>query len=119
MTGESPASESRIKGALCYFPFIGWIISVFFILTEREDHFVRFNALQSLMLLLLYIAISLFLNMMSSILDQFFYALLIIGMVNRLLFPGYLVLSFYLIYKSYNGELVLLPKLGATAERHK
>ena len=110
--------ESKTKGALCYFPFIGWIISVFFILTETEDRYVRFNALQSLLLLLLYVFLNIFLPFLSDVLPQMLYSGLILGLAINLLAPVYMVLSLFLIYRTYNGYRLVLPTLGALAERH-
>lgn len=117
-TEESPTQDSNIKGALCYFPFIGWIISVFFILTEKEDQFVRFNALQSVLLLSLYVVVSIFLSLVSGMLVLMIYAGLLIGVASNLLAPAYLVISIFLIYKSYTGERFMLPKLGGLAEKN-
>ncbi len=113
-----PSSESRTKGALCYIPFIGWIISVFFILTEREDHYTRFNALQSLLLLLLYIGVSIGLDILANVLASVSIAALLRNVIESLLFPIYVAVSIFLIYKGYIGERYMLPKLGVTAEKH-
>ncbi|MFQ5801018.1 MAG: DUF4870 domain-containing protein [Candidatus Hydrothermarchaeales archaeon] len=115
---NSPTQDSNVKGALCYFPFIGWIISVFFILTEKEDQYVRFNALQSVLLLFLYIAVSIFLSLISGMLALMIYVGLLIGVVSNLLAPAYLVITVFLTYKSYTGERFMLPKLGGFAEKN-
>jgi uncharacterized membrane protein len=115
---NSPTQDSKIKGALCYFPFIGWIISIFFILTEREDHYVRFNALQSLMLLIFFVVISVFFNQLTNLTANMIYVGLVIGLIDVLLSPFYLLVSLFLIYKGYSGERVMLPRLGVAAENH-
>lgn len=116
---ETPlTNESKTKGALCYFPFIGWIISVFFILTETEDRYVRFNALQSLMLLLLYVFLNIILPFLSDVMPMMLYPNLILGLANNLLAPLYMVLSLFLIYRTYNGYRPMLPALGGLAEKH-
>lgn len=115
---NSPIQDSKIKGALCYFPFIGWIISVFFILTEREDHYVRFNALQSIMLLFFFVVISVFFNQLAQVTANMIYAGLVIGLIDIILSPAYLLVSLFLIYKGYLGERFMLPKLGLIAENN-
>jgi len=113
---ERPTSESRTKGALCYIPFAGWIISLFFILTEREDRYVRFNALQSLMLLFLYIASRIVLDVFAGFFAEIEPVTLILGLGDQLITPAYFAASIYLIYKSYTGVKVLLPRIGSAAE---
>jgi uncharacterized membrane protein len=115
---NSPPQDSRTRGALCYFPFIGWIISVFFILTERHDRYVRFSAIQSLLLLFAYVAVSIALDIILGILSSIAIADLLLRILQNLLPPAYLFLSVFLIYKGYLGERVLLPKIGGTAEKH-
>lgn len=118
MTDEQPANESKTKGALCYVPAIGWIISVFFILTERDDHYVRFNALQSLLLHSLFVTAYILLLVMSVILVEIVFAALAVGFVKTLLAPVYILMSILLIYKGYSGERYSIPRLGVTAEKH-
>ncbi|GBE18800.1 MAG TPA: hypothetical protein ENH13_00820 [Euryarchaeota archaeon] len=113
---ETPASESRTKGALCYIPFAGWIISLFFILTEREDRYVRFNALQSMMLLFLYIGLRIILGLLTGFFESTDMVVTILTTTDRLISPVYFIASIILIYKSYIGVKVLLPKIGPVAE---
>jgi uncharacterized membrane protein len=116
---ETPAQESKTKGAVCYIPFIGWIISTFFILTEREDHYVRFNAIQSLLLLVFFVLIwGIVFNILMGVFEAFNLLSLIIGLVENFLPPAYLMISIYLIYKGFRGEMYMLPSIGRTAEKH-
>jgi uncharacterized membrane protein len=118
MTDEPLANESKTKGALCYVPIIGWIISIFFILTEREDHYVRFNAIQSLLLHLFFVTAYILILVLSGILVEIVYAARAIGLFKTLLAPVYMLISILLIYKGYSGERFILPRLGVTAEKH-
>jgi len=105
--------RSKSSGALCYIPFLGWIVSLFFVLTEKEDRFIRFNAIQSLLLLIAYLLITLFLNQLSALLSP--YAAL--SWPLRILLPSiYGALLLLLAYKSYTGEQVLVPWIGRMAE---
>ncbi len=110
--------DSNIKGALCYIPLIGWILCIFFILTEKDDRNVRFNALQSLLLLFLYIGISLILSMFSGLISITIYAGFIAALLGNLIAPLYIFLSIFLIYKSYIGERFRLPRLGLLSEKN-
>lgn len=113
---ETLSSESHAKGAICYIPFAGWIISLFFILTEREDRYVRFNALQSMMLLFLYIGLRIILGLLIGFFASTDIAVTILTTTDRLISPVYFIASIILIYKSYLGVKVLLPKIGPVAE---
>jgi uncharacterized membrane protein len=118
-TEAPPSKDSKIKGALCYLPTIGWIISLFLILTERHDRFVRFHALQGLLLLGVYFILWAILNLISGVLLLMIYAGILIGLISRLLLPAYLIISFYVLYHTFEGEKIVLPIIGATAEKHK
>ncbi len=113
---ETLSSEAHAKGAICYIPFAGWIISLFFILTEREDRYVRFNALQSLMLLFLYVATRIVLSLLAGVLANIELAMIPIRLVELLVPYAYILASLLLIYKTFIGEKVLLPKIGPAAE---
>jgi len=106
--------ETRSKAATCYVPFIGWIISAFFILTERENHFLRFNALQSILTHVVLIGLYFFLVLIS-----FFVSL---DPITKnpiiLVLPLYLIISLFLLYKVYNGKKYLFLRIGAIAEKN-
>ncbi|RMF89797.1 MAG: hypothetical protein D6733_05525 [Methanobacteriota archaeon] len=114
---EKAPSDSRLKGAFCYFPIIGWIISLFFILTEKDDRYVRFNAYQGLLLLIVFFVVYMALDVLSALMAQTLYPELAIAIAKRLLPIIYLGVSLLLIYKSLLGERLLLPTIGKAAER--
>jgi uncharacterized membrane protein len=88
-------------GALCY--VLGWVTGLVFLLAEKENKYVRFHAMQSVL---------------------FFAALTVITLVpviGWLLSPFIMIAGFVAwlvsIYKAYNGEEFELPVVGKMARQ--
>lgn len=89
--------DQNLKAALTY--LLGFVTGIFFLLTEKENSFVRFHALQSTVV---------------------FGALFILNFVPVLGFftvPLGLILWIFLMYKAYSGERYKLPYIGDFIER--
>lgn len=110
----------NIAAALaCIFPLVGGV--VFFVL-DRRDRFVRFYALQSIVLGGVLCAISVVLNICTFILGslpligwvfaKFF------GFVAYAAFIGFVILWIPLIWNAYRGKTHEMPFLWAVAKRH-
>jgi uncharacterized membrane protein len=91
----------NIKGALCY--FLGFISGAFFLFTEKENKFVRFHAMQSIIVFGILFLVS-FVPVLGWILSVF-------------LVPLALLLWLFLMYKAYQGEKFKLPVIGDLAEQ--
>jgi uncharacterized membrane protein len=91
----------NIKGALCY--SLGFVSGAFFLFTEKENKFVRFHAMQSVIvfLSLTFLMIIPFLGWMLSV----------------FIAPLSLLLWLFLMYKAYQGEKFKLPTIGDLAEK--
>ena len=100
MLKNSLGLESNITALLCY--LLGWISGLIIILIEKDDQFVRFHAMQSIItfgaLTLLSIAFS----------SLFFIFGFLIGLINII---G-IVLWILLMVKAYQGEKFKLPIIG-------
>ncbi|MDO8551348.1 MAG: DUF4870 domain-containing protein [bacterium] len=88
---------TNTAAALTY--ILGWVTGLIFILVEKEDRFVRFHAMQSLIV---------------------FGALTLISMIpiiGWILTPVIAIIGFilwlFLIYKAYQGEKYELPYVGS------
>jgi len=92
----------NIRGALCY--ILGFISGIFFLVTEKENKFVRFHAMQSVMVFL-----GITLLMMFPIIGW---------TLSVFIAPLSLVLCLFLMYKAYLGEKFKLPVIGDLAEKH-
>ena len=103
LTQTAPASSSdqNLKGALCY--VLGFLSGAFFLLTEKENKFIRFHAMQSVVVFLGIVV---------------FTMIPIIGQILSILVaPLSLVLWLILMYKAYQGEKYKLPVVGDFAEK--
>ncbi len=97
--------DENLEALLCY--IVGWVTGIIFLFLEKENEFVRFHAMQSLVT---------------------FAGLFIIGIIapvipilgsiiSLLMFPVGIVLWLLLMYKSYNGERYKLPYVGDFSEK--
>ncbi|MFW6270632.1 MAG: DUF4870 domain-containing protein [Bacillota bacterium] len=95
--------QENLEGLLCY---IGaWVTGIVFLLIEKENKFVRFHAMQSLITFLgLFV-----LGIVSGFIP-------IIGVIiNLLLTPLSLILWLFLMYQAYQGKEYELPIVGKIA----
>ena len=93
--------DENIEGALCY--VFGFVSGVVFLLLEKENKFVRFHAMQSVMVFLGIIIIT---------------AIPLVGwLMSIFIIPLGIALWLILIYKAYQGEKFKLPVVGDFAEK--
>lgn len=111
--GVAQGLNRNTKGLLCY--LVGWVTGIIFYITEKEDKFIRFHAVQSIItfggISILYFAI----NLMLSISWRLW---VIYSMLSSLLSLGTLILAVLLMYKAYQGEHFKLPIIGDWAEKY-
>ena len=96
--------RARTAGLLCY--LFGWVSGLIFFLLERENRFVRFHAMQSL----------LFFGILSAVEWVFSYLPFfgpIGGALGLVMFIGWIVM----MVKAHRGEYYKLPLFGDLAER--
>jgi uncharacterized membrane protein len=96
--------RARTAGLLCY--LFGWISGLIFFLLERENRFVRFHAMQSL----LFFGILSALEWVCSYLPLFGP---IGGVLGLVMFIGWIVM----MVKAHRGQYYKLPLFGDLAER--
>ena len=100
-TTTTATSDENLKGALCY--ALGFLSGVFFLLTEKENKFIRFHAMQSTVVFLGIVV---------------FTMIPIIGQIlSILVMPLSFILWIILMYKAYQGEKYKLPMVGDFAEK--
>ncbi len=97
----STGIDENVAGLLCY--VLTWITGIIFLIIEKDNKFVRFHAMQSLI----------------TFLPLFIIAMIpIIGwMLSIIIWPVSLILWILLMYKAYKGEMFKLPIVGNIAER--
>ncbi len=97
--------EPNIAGALCY--LVGFITGIIFLLLEKENRFVRFHAMQSIVTYGFFFVLGFVLSFIP-----------IIGwLISLLLAPLGFILWILLMYKAYRGEMFKLPVVGDFAEQ--
>ena len=108
MAGQktSMGMEQNIAGLLCY--VAGWITGLIFFLMEKENRFVRFHAMQSIIVFGALTVVSLILGVIP-----------VIGwLVSWLVGVLALILWIVLMVKAYQNEMYKLPWAGDFAEKH-
>jgi len=115
--------ESNVGAMLCYIAnflcCIGLVLAVIFLITEKENRFVKFHALQSLFLALVQIGVSLIMGILAEILG------IILGMVHLSILAFFLnwglgiilLIIFAIVWilagiKAYGGQWYKLPLVG-------
>ena len=108
--------DPNIAGLLCY--FTGGIAGVVFLVIEKENKFIKFHALQSIMLICTFIAVSIAYSILTLI--PFIGSIFIIleFIIDFLFWAAYLVVTIILMVKSYNNEEYKLPVIGDIASKH-
>jgi len=111
-TGTSTGLEPNIAGLLCY--VLGWITGLIFILLEKENHFIRFHAMQSIVTFGAITAVMVVLSVLRELwlVGALFAALYVIACILAV------VLWIVLMVKAYQGERYKLPIAGEFAEKH-
>ncbi|RDY72696.1 DUF4870 domain-containing protein [Halobacillus trueperi] len=101
---SSTGLEGNVGGLLAY--LLGFISGIVFLLIEKENEFIRFHAMQSVILFGFFFVFGFVVNFIP-----------IIGLfVSLLMAPVSLVLWILLMVKAYQGERYHLPVTGKMAE---
>jgi len=111
---NAPCSTGLDQGVSVLLAYLfGWISGLIFFLVEKDNKFVRFCAMQSILINAIFIA----LWIVFSILGIIPFLGLIFSLLFMLLAIGFLVGIILLIVKAYSGEKVKLPVIGDLAEQ--
>jgi len=106
---SSTGLDSNIGGLLSY--VLGWITGLIFFLIEEKDEFVRFHAMQSL---IVFGAIT----VLSIVLGLLFMVPYIGPVLGSFFWIATVVLWIILMVKAYKGERYKLPVAGNLAEKY-
>jgi uncharacterized membrane protein len=101
----------NVAGALAY--VLGPITGVFFLVTEKENAFIRFHAAQSIVVSIAIVAVSIGLSILTAVLGF----IPILGWLIGLTFSmavgfGSFVLWLLLMYRAYQGQEWEVPLVG-------
>jgi uncharacterized membrane protein len=100
----STGLQQNVAGLLCY--VLGWITGIIFLVLEPENKFVRFHAVQSIVVFGIY-----------TIASAIFGWIPFIGwVITSILGTIAFILWIILMVKAYQGQLFKLPVSGTIAE---
>ena len=111
MEKTSTGLQENVAGLLCY--VLGWVTGLIFILIEKENKFVRFHAMQSIVTFGAITVISIIV----SILALIPYIGIVFGIINWIIGALAFVLWIVLMVKAYQGTMYKLPWAGNLAEK--
>jgi uncharacterized membrane protein len=103
---SSTGLDANMAAALAY--LAGFITGIVLLIIEKESRFVRFHAMQSTVVFVAVLIVSVVINSIP-ILGAFLYAFL--------LFPAVVIIWLVLMFKAYNRETFKLPLAGDFAEK--
>ena len=112
VAGSTTSLEPNVAGLLCY--LVGWITGLVFILIEKENKFVRFHAMQSIVTFGAFCV----LWIPFSILSQLDILRALFGILYTITGILAFVLWIVLMVKAYQGERFKLPIAGDIAENN-
>lgn len=116
----STGLEPKLAALLSY--ILGIVTGVVFYLIEKENKYVRFHALQSILFSVSYFVVWVALSILLAILRVIPVAGLVfvtlIGIAYAVLGLGWLVIWIILMVKAYSGEKYKLPVIGDIAEKN-
>lgn len=101
MVKTSTGLEENVAGLLCY--LFGWVSGLVFLLIETESRFVRFHAIQSIIISGLFF-----------ILGMLFFWIPFIGWIA---WGVFLALWIVLMYKAYQGTMYKIIIAGDLADK--
>jgi len=104
--------------ALCY--LFGFVTGIIFLVLApyNQDKRVRFHAFQSIFLNVAFIVISIGVTMVSLMFHAISFALgMLISSLHLVVSLGFFLVWLYMMWKSYQGEKIMLPFIGPLAER--
>ena len=109
----STGIQPNVAALLSY--LLGWVTGLIFFLIEKDNKFVRFHAMQSMVVFGGLTVFNIVLSMLLSILGIYFGLFFLF----RLVWLAALVLWIVLMIKAYQGEKFKLPVAGDIAEKNQ
>jgi uncharacterized membrane protein len=109
---SAPAASElapNVVATLCYLPVLIPAIIFLVIAPYNKDRAIRFHALQSLFLQIVWVVASLALGILMPF-GSWFY-------MSRLLNLAVIVVAVFMMWKTYQGQKIVLPVLGPLAEK--
>ena len=107
--------EPNVAAGLSYFT---WIAGLIFFLIEKQNRFVRFNAMQSMLLTAAYVILWVAIDIVFGILGNISTALACVSLpLTSLLGLGVFILWLICVINAFQGKLFKIPFIGDYADR--
>ena len=107
--GSTMSLEPNIAAGLSY--IVGFVTGLIFFLMEKQNCFVRFHAMQSIIFSVIWIVLSTFINMLSAVVPFLWY-------LGNLVSLGFFIVLIILLVNAFQGKYFKLPVIGDYAERY-
>ena len=104
----STGIQPNVAGLLCY--LLGWVTGLIFFLIEKDNKFVRFHAMQSMIVFGGLTVLNIVFSMLFALSGLFF--------IFKLIYLAGLALWIVLMVKAYQGESFKIPVAGDIAEQN-
>src|SRR4030042_6870725 len=102
----STGMQANLEALLCY--LLGFVTGIIFYIVEKENKFVRFHAMQSIITFGFLFVLGIILTIIP-----------VLGIIlSPILWILQLILWIILMIKSYQGEKITLPVAGDIAEKN-
>jgi uncharacterized membrane protein len=112
--GSTMSLDPNVAAGLSY--IAGWVTGLIFFLMEKQNRFVRFNAMQSIIFFASYSVFLVIVSMLTAILP---FALSgVLSCVSGLVGLGVFVMWIILLVHAFQGKYFKLPVIGDYAERY-
>lgn len=115
-SGGGTGLQPNVAGALSY--FLGALTGILFLVIDKDRPFVRFHAMQSILLTVAFVGLSIVLFILGVALGTLpLIGWLISVLLSLAVWIGGFVLWLYLMYRAYQGDEWQVPVLGPHARR--
>ena len=108
----SMGMEQNLEGLLCY--VLGWVTGIIFFIMEKDNKFIRFHAMQSIIVFGAIFVVDIFLSIMNTFIGVHWLFSLLLGLIGLLTF----ILWIVLMMKAYQGQMYKLPVAGDIADKN-
>jgi uncharacterized membrane protein len=116
--GPAVGMTNNLAGALCY--LFGFITGILFLVLApyNQDREVRFHAFQSIFLNIAWIIVWVVITIVTLAFHIIPFLGIFVGAVLHFaVWIGFVIVWLYMMFKTYNGEKIVLPIIGPMAEK--
>ena len=105
----SMGMEQNLEGLLCY--VLGWVTGIIFFIMEKDNKFIRFHAMQSIIVFGAIFVVDIILSILRVFVPFIWILTVLLGIIT-------FILWIVLMMKAYQGQMYKLPIAGDIAEKN-